>query len=79
MCLVDVLREIMDVDVNYTINGLNNLLMENNIEYTITLEILAILPDEEFSVMTIKEGEDRVTFIRRKGQRVVKLPPNIPH
>lgn len=79
MNLLDVLRKVMELDVDYTIDELNNLLTKNNLEYTITLEILSNLPDKEFSVMTIKKDEDITTFIRRKGQTVVKLPPNVPH
>lgn len=79
MNLLDVLRKVMELDVDYTIDELNNLLTKNNLGHTVTLEILSNLPDKEFSVMTIKKDEDITTFIRRKGQTVVKLPPNVPH
>ena len=40
---------------------------------------LAVLSDQEFSVMTIGEDKNLKTYIRRKGADVVKLPPNVPH
>lgn len=79
MYLVDILRKVMEVNVNYTIDELNNLLTKNNIEYTITIKDLAVLSDQEFSVMTIGKDENIKTYIRRKGADVVKLPPNVPH
>lgn len=79
MYLVDILRKVMEVNVNYTIDELNNLLTKNNIEYTVTIKDLAVLSDQEFSVMTIGKDENIKTYIRRKGADVVKLPPNVPH
>lgn len=79
MYIVDILRKVMELNVNYTIDELNNLLTKNNIEYTVTKKDLAVLSDQEFSVMTIGEDENLKTYIRRKGADVVKLPPNVPH
>ena len=79
MYLVDILRKVMEVNVNYTIDELNNLLTKNNIEYTVTIKDLAVLSDQEFSVMTIGKDKNIKTYIRRREADVVKLPPNVPH
>ena len=79
MYLVDILRKVMEVNVNYTIDELNNLLTKNNIEYTVTIKDLAVLSDQEFSVMAIGKDKNIKTYIRRRGADVVKLPPNVPH
>lgn len=49
------------------------------LSYSYTQQDIDSLPENEFSVMIETKGKSAITYIRRKGERVVKLPPNIAH
>lgn len=78
MDILDILRNLMETDKVYTIDDLNNLLRENKYEYNITDNNVSLFPDNEFSVK-YEGSEYKRWYIRKLGNKPVKLPPNVSH